>query len=272
MKSTTITKYTPEEHTSHVVARLNEVGAPQNTSHELYWNYRENEPVEEYINRAIKPLVDNGRVPILLTSLDPTRDALIINEIFSSKPIVAKGQTMLVRLCLRSEESIRAVEKIIKSILEVTKKTKKMPTWWPLLQADFDISSWNKLKDALGSDWKYVNIAINPFTDLRVLDEFKDQITVAQFVLGANEDIHTDGNVAITSRCDIGSAINCKRTYNLFEYAQKIKEVGLDPIRIICGPSLPEWNVEYNCSRLEKFLPVYNEAVDLMENLEVSRS
>ncbi len=251
----------PAQHTQHVINQLQAIDAPQYLSHELYWNYHEQETVEEYINQAMEPLRGSGRVPVLLTSLDPAKDNKIILEIFATRPVaLASGATMLVRLCLNSKESIAPAVELIKAILKECRKNKSMPIWWPLLQGDLNITGWKKLKQALGNDWKYVNIAMNPFMDQKVLEEFKEQTVITQFFIGEAKGInHKEGIITIHQRCDLGTN-KLRKTYNLFNYCKKIKDNKLNSVSIICGPSLPEWTIPQNRERLEKFLPLFKEA------------
>src|SRR3989338_2249674 len=148
----------PQEHTLNLIKQLEEINAPWHRSHELYWNYREHEPVEDYIQEAIKPLLGSGRVPILITSLDPAKDKNIIEQILATMPAVMPGETILVRLSLNSSDSIRPAVEIIQSILKNCKKNKSMPVWWPLLQGDLKIDQWKELQAMLGKDWQYVNL------------------------------------------------------------------------------------------------------------------
>lgn len=239
-------------------------------SHELFWGYRQNEQIEEYIQRAIAPLLDSGRVPVLITNLDPATDIKEIREIFNTKPLVIPGETILVRLALNSVHSIQPIADLMNEIVENARKTKQMPTWWPLIQAEFDLATWKKLKKALGENWNYTNIAMHPFMDKNTIRELKPQITVAQFFIGAADDIHESGTVAVDLKNCAGQRSPNKKTFNIFQYTKQIKSSGLNPTCIICGPSLPHWTVGDNKNRLNKYMAVFVKAADSLWSSKVA--
>jgi hypothetical protein len=254
---------TAKQHTENLINQLQEIHAPWHLSHELYWNYRENEPVKEYIEEATKPLLGTGRVPILITSLDPAKDREIIKEILKTTPSVVPGETILIRWSLNSSDSIKPAAEMIKSILKNCRDHKVMPIWWPLLQGDLNINQWKELQELLGEDWQYVNLAVNPFTNPELLNIFPSQITVAQFVLGSAEGIDESGKIRISSKVDLGNMPQ-ERIYDIEEYAQRIQDSGLMPMSIICGPSLEEWSDDYNKERLQKFIPLFTKSTKFL--------
>lgn len=246
---------TPEEHTRKVREYLKSINAPHPESHELI--YRGEKNVADYIEKAIAPLRGTGRVPILITDLDPAKDMGSIEEILATKPAVHAGESILVRLGLNSNDSIGPTVKIINSLLDKSRSECKMPTWWPLLQAPANSIDWNELKSKLGDAWKYTNIAVTPFSDESVYQHAK-QITVAQFLVGKSEGITPEGNVTMPYEMCVGSSLGNK-TYNIFDYAAQLKAHNLRPISIICGPS-QGWTLEQNLERVQKYIPLFKEA------------
>lgn len=250
----------PDVHTTAVLDALHSIDAPWARSHELYWGYRQNETADEFIGKAIAPLAGSGRVPVLISGLDPADDVSVIREILESKPPVFSGETILLRLLLKSEDSIGPTAALVKSILDEARRTASMPLWFPLLQATFDVAQWARLKGALGEDWHYLNIAVNPFGAEPVLEEVGDQITVAQFVVGAADGLSPDGRITIPTGMKIYGAPEPPAAYNLFDYAARLRRLPFTPTCIVLGPSAPEWTYEHNLERLGKFLPLFREA------------
>ena len=253
----------PDNHTLKVLKNLEIIQAPRYKSHELYWDYRKNEPATEFFDRAMSPLIGSGRVPILITNLDPAKDLETINEIVSTNPRVHYNQTILFRIILNNTESINPAIDLIRLLLQKAKISKEMPIWFPALQANFSADGWDLLKEGLGNDWKYVNIAVNPFTPIEVLDKFSEQITIVQFLVGANNSIDKDGNAQIHSKmCVTGKKVNL--SYNVFVYAKTLANHEIHAKNIICGPSLNVWGEEYNRKRLSKYLSVFKQATALL--------
>ena len=233
--------------------KLEKVDANWTKSHELFWGYRQDEPVETYLEQAIAPLLDAGRIPVLITNLDPAKDNDEIEKIFRSKPKGVNEETILVRLAFNSEKSIYPIAKLIKKLIKDSQKTKEMPRWWPLIQAEFDLRTWRKLKKTLGKAWKYSNIAMTPFMNEKIVKELKDQITVAQFFLGKANGIKQNGDIRLDLYTCTGLRGNIRK-YNIFSYAKKIKITDSDPTCIICSPSDPRWSVQKNQRRLKKMI------------------
>ncbi len=233
-------------------------------SHELFWGYKQpDESAEEYIQKAVKPLLDSGRVPILITDLDPATDMKTIQEIIQSDPKVLPGETILLRLALKSVKSIKPAVSILKKLFAGAKAKKQMPRWWPLLQAEFDIKCWKMLKKELGSLWKYTNIAMTPFMTTEVILEVKDQITVAQFFLGEEKEICANGDMIVNLKTCAGLSAE-KMAYNLFDYAKEIKNNQLSPTCIICSPSKSSWSIQKNQKRLKKYIRVFENASETL--------
>lgn len=250
----------PGVHTQHVISSLQRALAPHCKSHELYWDYRRRETADEFVQNAIAPLRGSGRVPVLITHLDPAADTATIKQIIDTRPAVFPGETILLRMVLGSEESIPKAGEIVTSLIERSEKSGEMPVWWPLLQADFGAREWMQLKSILGNEWQYASIAVNPFTDRAVLRKFQDQIAIAQFLVGEAEKISADGTVAVHTKTCSGEIF--QRGYNILDYAARIRESGIAAKSIICGPSLPEWTVGQNVERVRRFVQLFREAAN----------
>lgn len=253
----------PGQHTRTVTDVLMSINAPWSKSHELFWGYRNNEPASEFLNQAIGPLAGSGRVPILITGLDPSSDPDMISEILSSSPAIFPGESILIRVVLRSEDSIEQAASLIKSLLNRAFETGRMPLWWPLLQADFKRHQWQKLKELLEDAWEYVNIAVNPFADPDSISEIFEQITVVQFVVGLSDGVGQNGVIQLPPEMKIlGAAQNA--SYDIFSYASEMQDLPNLPICIILGPSAPTWTQQQNCDRLANYLSVFKEATEIL--------
>ncbi len=251
-----------DAHTRHVADQLSSIDAPWPRSHELLLGYSDTADIGEYLTMAMDPLKESGRVPILITQLDPRTDYDAIKSIVGTKPPVKDGETVLVRLSLASEDSIKPTANLMKDILDNSYRERKMPRWWPLLQTDYGPSEWAALIDALGQAWKYTNIAVTPFTAPSSYDVVRDQVTVAQFLVGKADGVHSDGTVEVPYDSCIREAEENK--YNIFRYAEHVNQEGLLPTSIVCGPSRPEWTLEDNLGRLRKFVPLFTGATKIL--------
>lgn len=253
----------PSQHTKTVSEALMRINAPWSKSHELYWGYRDKESACEFLNEAITPLAGSGRVPILITGLDPSSDSDAISEILNSSPPIFPGESILIRIVLKSEHSIEQTAYLIKQLLSRAYETGQMPLWWPLLQADFRSDQWRKIKNVLGEAWQYVNVAVNPFADPDAVNEIFEQITVAQFVVGLSEGISPDGMIQLPPEMKVlGAPENA--SYDIFRYAGEMQNLPNLPICIILGPSAPIWTHQQNCDRLQKYLSVFKEATEVL--------
>ncbi len=251
----------PAEHTNLVTKTLEEIHAPWNRSHELFWGYKpETMSATEFIELAIRPLEKDGRVPVLITGLDPSEDRAEIETIFNAKPKLAEGETMLVRLILSNEKSINAVVELIRKIIQNSEVKSKMPQLWPLLQGHLTIVQWNQLKTTLGNFWKYVNVAINPFTPPEIITEIERQVTVAQIVVG-NEFGITDDVINIIPGNDVSNSLKDKK-YSLKDYFTTLLSLDTTPTLIVCGPSKPEWKPDENKRQLSKLLMLVKKYVN----------
>jgi len=258
-------------HTTRVIALLEEIGAPWAHSHEMFWGYRADEGPSEFVAGGMAPLLGSGRVPILITSLDPSFDFETIASVLRTRPPVFEGETMLLRLILRDAESTHAAAKIIKSLLATARTDRKMPVWWPLLQAHMNVSEWLNLKRLLGADWAYVNIAVNPFTASSIFEEFADQITVAQVPIGLAEGMSLDGTVKLALGTRITGAPE-SGSYSLPGYIDQLACLGLTPTLIVLGPSLPHWTEQMNQHRIAALLPMLRAACDVLwQDLDENR-
>ena len=261
---------TPEDHTTHVIQKLEEIGAPHSRSHELLWNLRQaNESPGDYVLSAMKPLLGKGRVPVIITDYNSRRNSKEVEAIFNASPHVYEGETMLVRLALDSE-SVGSAGKMVNDLVGQARQSGKMPSMWPLFQGDLSLQEWNQLRLSVGADWDYVNIAVTPYTSESVLDRLADQITVAQFLVGQTRGISKNGDVTLHPESCLGTQ-HLNKSYNIFDYAEKLGERRILPTSIICGPSLQEWTDFDNQERLIAYLNQYKKATEqLWPRLEES--
>ena len=253
----------PREHTKYVRSCLQDIGAPWPRSHELFWGYRRGMPVGEYLSEAIGPLAGTGRVPILITALDPGREKEEIQQIFRQRPAVTPGETVLVRVVLSDDRSIAGIVEICRKLVQNARAKREMPTWWPLLQGNLSLEGWGRLKRTLGEEWRYANIAVNPFVSDEVNEVLWDQITVGQIPLGLAQGINSDGSVRLARGMRVMGADE-EDSYNLFEFMTKLSKLRTAPTLIVLGPSFSEWPDKWNLERIERMIPVLRDGVELL--------
>lgn len=250
-------------HTDKVKKLLSEIGAPWANSHELFWGYKTSEEPQDYLEQGMAPLRGNGRVPILITGLDPARDIEQIKQIFETTPAVSPGETILMRIVLNGDDSINRAVNLIRKVLGECRSQRSMPQWWPLLQGGIDCKQWNQLKTQLGDDWKYVNVAVNPFTPHDVVECINNQITVAQVVVGLADGISDDGMIQLAPGMTISGASESD-TYSLMEYMQGLGHLPVVPTLIVLGPSQPAWSDELNQRRIAKLIPLLRQGCEIL--------
>jgi len=247
---------TARENTSRIVGLLQEIDAPWHSSHELFFGHVGKQQPAAFVNDASEPLIGSGRVPILITELDLDQDLETIRSIISSNVSAANGETVLLRVTISNRRGIQNLVRLVSELVETSFKAMKCPTWWPLLQGDIDPSEWRALKTALGSLWKYANIAMNPFFDMAQLEEVIDQITVAQVPVGLREGILGNGRIQLDPRMvRLTGALSPDAHYQIDRYADHLSELAHAPTLIVLGPSLPEWSDQINQDRLAALLP-----------------
>jgi len=250
----------PEFHTHKVMRLLGDLGAPWSRSHELFWGYRIKETPGEFVTRGAGPLCGDGRVPIVITGLDPARDADAIASILSSDIPVASGETVLLRIVLRNSDSIIAVASLLRSLVEQAFHTQAMPQWWPLLQGSLSASAWATLRELTGPAWQYANVAINPFTEQDVFSLCATQITVAQVVVGGPDGVR-DSDVFVPGAMQIlGTAGDA--VYSVADFIAQLRNLEVVPTIILLGPSQPTWSDEVNQERVNAVLTPLRHACD----------
>lgn len=250
----------PDVHTRKVTLLLRQIDAPWAQSHELFWGYRGAASPAEYVTRSMEPLLGDGRVPILITGLDPGRDMAAINEILASPVPVAPDETVLLRLVLRDETSIVAVGTLLRALLSEARRVGAMPRWWPLLQADFSVEQWQAVRASAGEAWAYANVAVNPFSDPRTFDACAAQVTVAQVVVGARgcvqgQDVHVPAAMRILGTTGDAS-------YSLPQFLQELRSLPVVPTLILLGPSQTAWSDSDDQTRVREVLRLLRQGCD----------
>jgi hypothetical protein len=200
-------------------------------------------------------LLGTGRVPVLITGLDPAVQRGEIQTILATTPSVQPGETILVRMVLSSGESLNDAAALIHELLATCRKDEVMPRWWPLFQGELGLKQWSKFQGLLRSDWQYVNVAVNPFTDDEVFDFLREQVTVAQLPVGLPDGISPDGVVRLATGMKIMGATK-DSSYSIPQFVERLSLLTSPPTIIILGPSLPDWSDEVNQARLAKLLPI----------------
>jgi len=246
-----------DENTQRIVKLLDEIGAPWHRSHELFWGNRGESAVQEYVLEASASLAGNGRVPILITGLDPRIDKTTIAEILQSGSHVVPGETILLRIVLGSMESAEIAIQIMRDISSEAMRSQTMPRWWPLLQGSFTAAQWNEIIREAGDVWKYANVAMNPWMTESAFRSVQAQITVAQVPVGLAEGIKPDGQIQMASgMVRLTDAPEKDAKYNIYDYFSRALQLESAPILLVLGPSLTEWTDRVNQDRLEALLPL----------------
>jgi hypothetical protein len=258
-----VKKMGPKNHSQHLIDLLTSINAPWAKSHEIFWENIQNEPTEVFLKESIEPLSEKGRTPIIISGLDPAIDLEKITEIMSSKPGIFQGETTLLRVVLNSRESIILIANLMNEMIRKAFETKEMPLIWPLLQGNLQKEEWYYLKSLLEENWEFVNIAVNPFTIDNFPVDLYENVTVAQVILGGLEGITNDGGMRLAKGMKISGA-KSEDSYNLFDYFEKLRKFDDVPTLIILGPSLPEWNDEYNTQRIQALLKLMRKAVNII--------
>lgn len=244
---------TAEAHTIRVRSILERIGAPWASSHELFLGHQGEDDVSSFVEGGTRPLCGSGRVPILITGLDASSDEAELAGVFATRPNMFVGETALVRVVLNSEEAMGAAASLVSKLLRVARESGEMPVWWPLLQGARPIHDWRRLEERLGGDWKYVNIAVNPFTPNEILDKYRDQVTVAQIPVGHPVGVSGDGTIELPEEMGI-SGQGSLRGYDLLEYVSNLVALEINPTLIVLGPALADWSEATNAARIERLL------------------
>jgi len=254
----------PADHTRRVVRLLEGVNAPWSRSHEMFWGHRQDsEGAAEFIENGVQPLRSAGRVPILITGLDPDRDESTLSDILRCSPAVVPGETVLLRVVLASEASMWSAASFVRSIVRDAQSRAHMPKWWLLLQGELSVVQWMALRRELDDVWNYVNIAVNPFTPPDVVKAVADQVTVAQIPVGLASGIQSDGTIELAPGMRISEARERDR-YCLPQYLENLRVLPEVPTLIVLGPSMPDWSDAQNQERIHALLPQLHQGCELL--------
>ncbi len=268
---------TPAEHTIKVARNLKAIDAPWSSSHELFLDHAGAMPIEEFLNGAMRPLAGKGRVPIVITGLDPAKDLSRIDELDRSKVPFASNETALFRVMISGRESLTAIAQFMNQKVEGCRKSQTMPVWWPLLQFDSrtNLSDWKYFKGLVGENWKYLNTAVNPFTirDCPEIFEFvKNQVTVAQIPVGKAAGVDNSGGIQIPSIMKI-TGTNGDDNYSLPDYASRLEEaLPYSPTLILLGAHQREWGAEEDLARVKAIMPHVKSAAQQLWGLNQERT
>jgi hypothetical protein len=261
-----------ETHTQHVTRLLSEIGAPWAKSHELFWGNRRDESPSEFVEQGMRPLWGSGRVPILITELDPARNIETIESIVATTPAIYPGEVVLIRLVLSGKESVDRASALIRRVFYESRMAKEMPKWWPLLQSDMKLEEWKRLEEVLGDDWRFVNVAVNPFMPSDVYEYLRDQITVGQVPVGLAEGVSSEGTIKLApGMVRLTGAVDCA-AYSLPEYMEQLSTLDTAPTLIVLGPSLLGWSDVINQRRIAALLPPLRDGCNILwGSLEASQ-
>lgn len=247
----------PGVHTAKMIRLLTEAGFPHERSHELVVAHQNGYGLGEFVDRAIEPLAcEDGSAPILITPYDVAEDAEKIDQILLC-PVKVNG-TILVRVLLKSEESVEAAVRLLNRLADRVAEHqaqggKGKPIWWPLIQNVRISWSWLELADQLGENTKYLKMAVNPWTTFP--PELTHLIKVAQIPVGPSDGVGNDGLVALGPVKVSGAPDDAH--YDLASYLQTVKYAR--PTRIILGPT-PGWGDAENLARVGKVVSLLQRA------------
>lgn len=242
---------TPSQNTKRISGLLEASNLPWHLSHELFWGHKGAYSVTDFFTQAAEPLMGDGRVPILISGLDPHEDGDVIDQVLASKPTTVDGETVLLRIVPKSSRAFESVESLIRKLTTECLATRQMPRWWPLVQGSGTVEDWSALAGRLGPLWKYVNVAVNPFTEKSVFEVCREQVTVAQLVAPHVSDIGDDGTIRLSAGMTIPGAVE-GATYNLDQFLALLSKLEVWPTTIILGPTQSSWTEEDNVRRVEK--------------------
>lgn len=250
---------TPAENTIRVQRLLQAIDAPWAFSHELFWGHKGEMGVQDFVSSAVEPLTGLGRVPILITSLTPTANVDELREICGVTPPVAENEPILFRTVAATRDDLLRFAEMIDGMVASALRARVMPKWWPLIQTSCDESDWLWFRDRLGSNYRFVNTAINPFQQPRMIELMRDQVTVMQVPIGEASDILSSGCVDLNDHVPIfgkGSA----KGYDAAEFLSELDKFDAAPTLIVLGPTLPEWTDADNQRRVAAILPFIRSA------------
>jgi hypothetical protein len=254
----------PANHTQTVINWLERIQAPWSRSHELFWGHRRSDQaIASFLQESIQPLVGSGRVPILISSLDPASDGDVFEAITRTRPAIPENESVLLRVVLKNEVSIRRIVGSMKRAVGDSYITESIPSWWPLLQGAMEDGGWERLQKLLGSEWRYANVAVNPFISDQEFETVAPQVTVAQIPIGLADGMSDDGTIRLPRGMKIHGAKE-NDTYSLFDYVRKLSTLPSPPTLIVLGPSAPGWTNEMNAARIERLLPLLRRSCDLL--------
>ena len=238
-------------HTKLVKDELALAGAQFAASHELFlghWN-QSNESFQDWFNAAAYPLLEaTGCVPVLITGLEASYPAAAAIWQVGHK----LGEPVLVRTL---PQDLSAVGELLFQIISTAKAAGKVD-WWPLLQASAatSLEFWQDMAEALGENWKYACVAVDPFVTDDVREFLRWQTVVAQLMIGDLTDIQDEMSLP----AGMFAAYPSGGQYDLRRYIESLDNDKKD-ILIILGPSRPEWSRQHNRTRISAVKSLLNE-------------
>lgn len=230
----------PESHTKTFSSLLKDAGSAFNNSHELFLGHCDDtERFDTWFASACAPLTAarNGCVPVLITGLSVSNAQFIFNQ-----KTHTLNEPVLVRIIVDDdlESVVHLMQRVAKRVL-----TGEMPAFYPLLQASISTNSefWDTLRSALGSNWQYTCVAVDPWVDHDVRAIIREQTVVAQVPIGDATGLGT----TITIAAGILAAWPQGTSYDFTRYVSSLDD---DDIVIVLGPSPSQWSVEENRDRI----------------------
>ncbi len=252
---------TPAENTRRVIDLLAGIRAPWSNSHELFWGHKGTDSASAFINSAFEPLRGVGRVPILITPLRPASNAAELKDIFSVSAPVEENEPVLVRTVIGDRADVTALSDLLHLILDQAFASQRLPNWWPLIQGSVGLEDWQALKDSVGTRWKYLNIAVNPFMNAECRQFVTPQVTVCQIPVGTAETTGKDGFVGLPEVIPISGRAT-EKGYDLVAYLRSFRDFDVSPTFLLLGPCQEHWTDRFNQQRVAAVLPFIRSACE----------
>lgn len=107
----------------------------------------------------------------------------------------------------------------------------------------------------MGPHYRFVNVAINPFQQRRMIELMRDQVTVMQVPIGEASGISSGGLITLNEHVPIFGKGSIKG-YDAAEFLSELGKFDVEPTLIVLGPTLPDWTDADNQGRVAAILPL----------------